>query len=324
MRIMRVLFLDTVHPILQDKLTEYGLECIDGTTLNVQACKDILPTINGIVVRSRFKLDEPLLQFAQKLQFIARSGAGMENIDLNYCKKKKIKLFNAPEGNKTAVAEHALAMLLNLFNNINRADQQIRNGIWNREENRGVELTGKTIGIIGFGNNGSAFAKVLSGFDCKILVYDKYKSNFGTKNIQESSLETIYQDAEIISFHIPQNEETIYFADNVFFQSVRNPFYLINVSRGKIVQTRALVDALQKGKVLGAALDVLEYEQSSFEQIFDGERPKDFQYLIQSDRVILSPHVAGWTQESYFKLSNILAEKIIHFLKTSNKMLNIN
>jgi len=312
---VRVLFLDTVHTILHKKLQQYDVECVDGTTLSRQECTKILFDIDGIVIRSRFPMDESLLKFAPKLLFIARSGAGMENIDLNYCKKNNITLFNAPEGNRIAVGEHALGMLLSLLNNINRADQQIKNGIWNREGNRGVELTGKNVGIIGFGNNGSAFAKVLSGFDCKILAYDKYKKNFGYKNIIETSLETIYRHAQVISFHIPQNEETLFFADEHFFNSVQNPFYLVNVSRGKIVNTKALVKALQTGKVLGATLDVLEYENSSFEQFFDNKIPEDLRYLIESDRIILSPHIAGWTKESYFKLSDVLAEKIITFLK---------
>lgn len=308
---MKVLFIDTVHEILQERLEEKNVECIDGSSLSFEECKKALFDIDGIVIRSRFRMDEKLLRSAPQLKFIARSGAGMENIDESYCKERNIQLFNAPEGNRTAVGEHALAMLLALFNKLKKGDTEIRKGIWDREGNRGIELTGKIVGIIGFGNNGSAFAKVLRGFDCTILAYDKYKSGFGDEFVTESSLETIYSQAGIISFHIPQNEETVCWADDEFFRAVKNPFYLINLSRGKIVKTSALVKALEMGKVKGSVLDVLEFESSSFENSFGNEIPEDFQHLINSDKVLLSPHVGGWTQESYFKLSNVLADKIL-------------
>lgn len=307
---MKVLFIDTVHEILQQRLESKGVQCIDGSRLPFEACKAALKGVDGIVIRSRFRMDEQLLSAAPDLKFIARSGAGMENIDEVYCRDRNIVLFNAPEGNRTAVAEHALAMILSLFNQLKKGDAEIRKGIWDREGNRGVELTGKTVGIIGFGNNGSAFAKVLRGFDCTILAYDKYRSGFGDAFVQESTLEELYAQAEVISFHIPQNEETLFWADDAFFNAVKNPFYLVNLSRGKIVRTRSLVQALESGKVKGAALDVLEYESSSFEKVFGEEMPPDFQYLVNSDNVVLSPHVGGWTNESYFKLSNVLADKI--------------
>lgn len=307
---MKVLFIDTVHEILQERLEEKNVECIDGSSLSFEECKKALFDIDGIVIRSRFKMDEKLLNSAPQLKFIARSGAGMENIDEAYCAERNIQLFNAPEGNRIAVGEHALAMLLALFNKLKKGDTEIRKGIWDREGNRGIELTGKTVGIIGFGNNGSAFAKVLRGFDCTILAYDKYKSGFGDEFVTEASLEAIYSQAEVISFHIPQNEETIFWADDAFFEAVKNSFYLINLSRGKIVKTSSLVKALETGKVKGAVLDVLEFESSSFENSFGDEISEDFQYLINSDKVLLSPHVGGWTQESYFKLSNVLADKI--------------
>lgn len=308
---MKVLFIDTVHEILQKRLEENGVLCIDGSRLSFEECKQVLFDIDGIVIRSRFRMDKKMLDSAPQLKFIARSGAGMENIDESYCSERNIQLFNAPEGNRTAVGEHALAMLLALFNQLKKGDEEIRKGIWDREGNRGIELTGKTVGIIGFGNNGSAFAKVLRGFDCTILAYDKYKSGFGDEFVTESSLETIYSQAEIISFHVPQNEETLFWADEAFFKAVKNPFYLINLSRGKIVKTSALVKALEMGRVKGSVLDVLEFESSSFESSFGNEIPEDFQYLINTDKVLLSPHVGGWTQESYFKLSNVLADKIL-------------
>lgn len=307
---MKVLFIDTVHDILQERLEAKGVVCIDGSRLSFEDCKTVLADADGAVIRSRFRMDAQLLDCAPQLKFIARSGAGMENIDEEYCSRRNIVLFNAPEGNRTAVGEHALAMLLSLFNHLKKGDSEIRKGIWDREGNRGIELTGKTVGIIGFGNNGSAFAKVLRGFDCTILAYDKYKSGFGDDLVQEASLEELYKRSEIISFHIPQNEETLFWADDAFFNTVEHSFYLINLSRGKVVKTSALVQAIESGKVKGAALDVLEYESSSFEKVFGDQIPADFNYLVNSDKVVLSPHVGGWTKESYFKLSNVLADKI--------------
>lgn len=307
---MKVLFIDTVHTVLQKRMEKYGVECLDGSHLSFEDCKSVLQNCDGIVIRSRFRMDAKLLDSAPQLKFIARSGAGMENIDEAYCNQRNIRLFNAPEGNRTAVGEHALAMLLAFFNQLKKGDAEIRNGSWDREGNRGIELTGKTVGIIGFGNNGSAFAKVLQGFDCTVLAYDKYKTGFSNTLVEESTLENLYKKAEIISFHIPQNEETLFWANEDFFNSVNNPFYLVNLSRGKIVKTRDLVKALQSGKVKGALLDVLEYESTSFENSFGNELPPDFQYLIDSDKVLLSPHVGGWTNESYYKLSSVLADKI--------------
>lgn len=307
---MKVLFIDTVHEILQQRLEQNNVVCFDGTSLSIEKIKVLLNDMDGLVIRSRFRLDKNILDSAPHLKFIARSGAGMENIDETYCKNRNIQLFNAPEGNCTAVAEHALGMILALFNHLKSGDEEVRNGVWDREGNRGIELTGKTIGIIGYGHNGSAFAKVLKGFDCKILAYDKYKNGFGTDWVHESTLEEIYQQAEIISFHIPQNEETIYWANDDFFQKVKHSFYLINLSRGKIVKTAALVNALKSEKIKGAVLDVLEYESSSFENIDQNDLPDDFKFLLSSNKVLLSPHVGGWTKESYFKLSNVLADKI--------------
>ncbi len=309
---MKVLFLDIVHPVLEDRLKEAGYTCLDGTSLPLDACLELFPEMSGLVIRSRFRLDERTLSHADNLKFIARSGAGMENIDVNYCSEKGIALFNAPEGNRNAVAEHALGMLLALFNNFIKGDKEVRSGIWDREGNRGLELDGKTVGIIGFGNNGSAFARKLAGFDVKILAHDKYKSGFGSNQVEECSLEAIFEHADIVSFHIPQNEETIYYADNAFFESFQKPIYLVNLARGKIVQTEALVSAIKSDKVLGCCLDVLEYEKSSFENFFEQELSDDFNFLLHSDKVIFTPHVGGWTKESYFKLSDVLADKILN------------
>lgn len=311
---MKVVFLDTVHTILENRLTEAGMECVDATSLSIEDCHAAVQDADGLVIRSRFPMNEAFLKHAPKLRFIARSGAGMENIDLDYCAEREIQLFNAPEGNRNAVAEHALGMLLSLFNRLHLADREVRQGRWDREGNRGIELDGKTVGIIGFGNNGQAFAKKLRGFDVEVLVYDKYKSGFGNAWTHEVSYEELIQKANVISFHIPQNEETLFWADSAFFQSVRNPFYLINLSRGKIVRIAALMQALDQGQVLGACLDVLEYEKASFESFFEQELSADFKALLASDKVLLSPHVGGWTHESYFKLSNVLADKILSSL----------
>lgn len=306
-----VIFLDTVHSILEERLAANAYTCIDATQLSIEAILPLLNDAFGIVIRSRFTMDAAFLENAPNLKFIARSGAGMENIDEAYCIEKNIQLFNAPEGNRNAVGEHALGMLLALFNQLVKSDQEVRKGIWDREGNRGIELDGKTVGIIGYGNNGAAFAKKLRGFDVKVLAYDKYKRGFGNQFIQESSLDEIFKNADVVSFHIPQNEETLFMANNDFFDKFKKSIYLINLSRGKIVQTSALVNALKSGKVLGACLDVLEYEKSSFESFFDQEIPADFKYILESNKTILSPHVGGWTHESYFKLSDVLADKVL-------------
>jgi D-3-phosphoglycerate dehydrogenase len=306
-----VLFLDTVHPILEERLTANEYNCMNATQLSIEALQPLLKEAFGIVIRSRFTMDAAFLKNAPNLQFIARSGAGMENIDEVYCAEKNIQLFNAPEGNRNAVGEHALGMLLALFNQLVKSDTEVRKGIWDREGNRGIELDGKTVGIIGYGNNGSAFAKKLRGFDVKVLAYDKYKSGFGNQFIQESTLDDIFKNSDVVSFHIPQNEETLFMANDEFFSNFKKNVYLINLSRGKIVQTSALVNSLKSGKVIGACLDVLEYEKSSFESFFEQEIPADFKYILESDKTILSPHVGGWTHESYFLLSDVLADKVL-------------
>ena len=308
---MKVLFLDKAHSILEQRLTDAGYTCIDGSELSYSECISLALDVVGIVIRSRFQMNPGFLEHAPNLKFIARSGAGMENIDEDYCAKRAIELHNAPEGNRNAVGEHALGMLLALFNKLHTGDAKVRNGIWDREGNRGVELDGKTVGLIGYGNNGTAFAKKLRGFDVTVLAYDKYKNGFGTEFVQEVKLETIFEKADVLSFHIPQNEETIFFANEEFFNSFEKSIYLINLARGKVVLTSALVNVMKSGKVLGACLDVLEYEKTSFESFFEQDIDPNFSYLLKSPNIILSPHVGGWTHESYFKLSNILADKIL-------------
>lgn len=310
----KVIFLDTVHAVLADRLTETGdFICVDAHTWTRETCEAQLFDATGIVIRSRFPMDASLLDFAPQLKFIARSGAGMENIDETYCAERGITLFNAPEGNRNAVGEHALGMLLSMMNKIHTSHNEIRSGKWDREGNRGLELDGKTVGIIGYGNNGAAFAKKLRGFDVTVLAYDKYKEGFGNDFVIEATLEAVIRKSDIISFHIPQNEETIYFADQEFFDGLGKSIFLLNLSRGKIVETSALIRAIESGKVLGAGLDVNEYEKASFESFFENELPANLSYLLSSNKVLLTPHVGGWTQESYFKLSDVLADKILEW-----------
>jgi D-3-phosphoglycerate dehydrogenase len=303
----KVYFIDSVHPILEDRLTLFGYECIDLTKTPANDLLSKIQDARGLVIRSRISLSSEILSQIIDLQFIARSGSGLENIDTSFCKEKNIQCFNSPEGNRNAVAEHALGMLLSLFNNIVKSNKEIRLGIWDREGNRGEELDGKTIGIIGYGNNGAAFAKKLRGFDVKVMAYDKYKTGYGDHFVQECTLQAIQEQADVISFHIPQNKETVHFFNDEFLLNCQKSIFLLNLSRGKIVDTITLVKGLKSNKIKGACLDVLEYEKSSFESFFDQEHSEDFRYLLESENVLLSPHVAGWTIESYFKLSNVLA-----------------
>jgi D-3-phosphoglycerate dehydrogenase len=307
----QVIFIDSVHPVLEQKLEQAGMVCLQHTKTNFETLQTILPEAYGIVIRSRFTIDSDFLKFCPNLKFIARSGSGLENIDTKACKDLGIRVYNSPEGNRNAVAEHALGMLLSLLHKIQKADKEVRQGEWNRESNRGEELDGKTVGIIGYGNNGAAFAKKLRGFEVRVLAYDKYKSGFGDHFVQECTLNAILEQADVISFHIPQNKETRSFLNKEFVASMQKPFYLLNLSRGKIVDTAALVEGLQKGKIKGAGLDVLEFESKSFESFFEQELPGSFSYLINSENVVLTPHVGGWTSESYVKLSSVLADKIL-------------
>ena len=307
---MNILFVDRVHSILQENLEEAGHICIDGTELNREELKSKIKDFDGIIIRSRIEMNEDLLKHALALNFIARSGAGMENIDVDYCQKKNIQLFNSPEGNRDAVGEHLIGMLLMLFDRLHIIRSEIKENKWLREPNRGVELMGKTIGIIGYGNNGSAFAKKLSGFGCRILAYDKYKKDFTNSYVRSSGLEYIQERADVLSFHVPLTDETHYYFNEDLMNKMVKPFYLLNACRGQVVETASLVKGLESGKVLGACLDVLEYEKFSFEDFMALPPPEDFHYLVNSDKVILSPHIAGWTDASYYKLSEVLWKKI--------------
>ena len=300
----KVLFIDTTHKYLIDQLEKKNIICDFEFSKTKSQIEKIIAKYDGIVIRSRFKIDKKFIDAAKKLKFIARAGSGLENIDIKYAEQKKIKCINAAEGNKQAVAEHALALILNLFNKINQANNELKSGKWLREENRGIELSGKKIGIIGFGNTGSSFVNLLKNFDLELLVYDKYKQNYEYK----SSLEEIFKRAEILSLHVPLNDETKKYIDKSFINKMKKPFYLINTSRGQCVDTKALIRGIKENKVKGACLDVFEHEKTSFEKL---KRNRDLTFLLNSNKTILTPHIAGWTTESYFKIAKILSEKII-------------
>ena len=304
---MKILFIDTIHPFLKQELEKQNHICDTAYDKSKVEIEEIISNYQGTIIRSRFKIDKEFINCSSNLQFIARAGSGLENIDVDYAESKNITCYNAAEGNRQAVAEHALGMLLSLFNNLNKADQEVRNGIWEREGNRGIELAGKTVAIIGYGNNGSAFAEVLKGFNMKILAYDKYLTDYPHK----SSKKTIRKEADIVSLHIPLTEETTYLVDDNFINSFAKDFYLINTARGKCVNTKHLVASLENGKVKGACLDVLEYEKTSFENLSKEGLTDDMKKLIDSKNTIISPHVAGWTTESNMKIAEVLLEKII-------------
>ncbi len=310
MKLGKVIFIDSVHSILWDRLTNLGWTCEDFTNSELDLILKKLDDYTGIVIRSRLQLTERILSKLPNLKFIARAGSGIENIDTSYCYRTKIQVFSSPEGNRDAVGEHTLGMLLMLQNHLKRADDQVRNGIWKREDNRGYELKGKTVGIIGYGVMGKSFAQRLSGFEVKLIAYDKYKEKISDNLTDEVSLKTLLKKSDIISIHTNYLRENRYIIDASFIQKVEKPFILINTARGFNVNTKDLVSGLKSGKIVGACLDVLEHESSSFENISQDKNNNELEYLKQVENVILSPHIAGWTHESYFKLSNVLAEKI--------------
>ena len=307
----KILHLDSNHPLLWEQLEQAGFQ---NEADFISPKEDIIAKIHnyhGIIIRSRFKIDKAFLNAATNLQFIARVGAGLESIDCDYATEKGITLIAAPEGNRNAVGEHALGMLLSLMNKLNRADRLVREGHWIREGNRGFELEGKTIGLIGYGNMGKSFAKKLRGFDVTVLCYDILK-NVGDENAKQVSLKELKEQSEVLSLHIPWTPETNQMVNTNFIFSFAKPFWFINTSRGKNVVTDDLVAALKSGKILGAGLDVLEYEKSSFEHLFlVGNKPEAFEYLLKAENVLLTPHIAGWTYESHGKLAQTIVDKII-------------
>lgn len=307
---MKILHLDSNHATLIEQLNAAGFENHEDYTSTKLEIEKKIHNYDGIIIRSRFSIDKLFLEQASRLKFIGRVGAGLENIDCKFAYSRGIELIAAPEGNRNAVGEHSLGLLLSLFNKLNKADKEIRKGKWMREGNRGIELDGKTIGLIGYGNMGKAFAKKLRGFDLTVLCYD-IKPNVGDENCKQVSLENLKQKADVLSLHTPQTEDTMHMINANFINSFSKKFWLINTARGASVVTKDLVKALKVGKILGAGLDVLEYEKSSFENLFSNNKiPEAFQYLISADNVILSPHVAGWTIESKERLAKIMVDKI--------------
>ncbi|MEH0007425.1 MAG: NAD(P)-dependent oxidoreductase [Flavobacteriales bacterium] len=307
---MRVLHLDENHPILWARLAQMGFDNHADYQSSKAQIESEIARYGGLIIRSRFPLDKTFLQKAKRLRFIGRVGAGLENIDATCATELGIALFTAPEGNRNAVGEHALALLLALLDKIVPAHAAVKKGRWRREANRGEELSGKTVGIIGYGNTGKAFAKILRGFDTTVLACDIIPG-LGDENARQVSLDFLQAQADVLSLHVPQTPLTIGMVNDSFVKAFQKPFYLLNTARGTVVKTADLVRHLKSGRIKGAGLDVLEYEKSSFERLFQGgEPPQDFHYLTQADHVVLSPHVAGWTVESKRKLAEVIARKI--------------
>ncbi|MFH4968414.1 2-hydroxyacid dehydrogenase [Gaetbulibacter sp. M240] len=306
---MKILHLDTNHPLLLEQLNGLGFTNHEDYTSSKEAVEAKIAKYDGIIIRSRFTIDKTFLDAAKNLKFIGRVGAGVENIDGDYAREKNVTLIAAPEGNRNAVGEHTLGMILSLFNKLNKADHEVRSGKWLREANRGIELDGKTVGLIGYGNMGNAFAKKLQGFEVEVLCYD-IKPNVGNHFARQVSLEEFQEKVDVVSLHTPQTPLTMHMIKSEFISGFAKPFWFFNTARGKSVVTSDLVSALKSGKILGAGLDVLEYEKASFESLFTTEMPEAFQYLIQADNVLLTPHVAGWTLESKIKLAQTIVDKI--------------
>ena len=306
----KILILDKNHPLLKKSLESLGFQCDTDYTSSKELVEKKIKDYLGVIIRSRFKIDSQFIDAATNLQFIARVGAGLESIDEPYASKNSIHLISAPEGNRNAVGEHTLALLLSLFNKINKADKEIKNGKWFREANRGIELDGKTVGIIGYGNMGKSFARKLRGFDVKVICYD-IKKGVGDENCQQVPLQQLQKEADVVSLHTPHNKKSYKMLNTLFIQAFSKSFHLLNTARGSAVVTDDLVKAIESGKIIGAGLDVLEYEKTSFENLFENKSlPKSFEYLINSPQVILTPHIAGWTNESTIKLAQTIVDKI--------------
>ncbi len=304
-----IFFLDTVHPRVKESLEASGLLCIDHSSTSAEELIPELDEATGLVIRHRFRLDEQLLQHASSLKWIARSGVGLDNIDLDYCKSRGIHVVNAAGGNADAVGEHVIGQLLMMLNHLKRADAEVRKGLWRREANRGLELGNMCVGIIGYGHTGRSLAKKLSGFGSKVLAYDKYAPVDGPY-ASPASLEEIQNRAEIISFHVPLTEETHHYFDEEFLARMGAPFYLVNAARGPVASIRAIASGILSGKILGACLDVLEEEGKDGGTIsYESSVMKE---LVESEKVLFSSHIAGWTVESYEKLAIVLIQKVLN------------
>ncbi|MDQ1160353.1 D-3-phosphoglycerate dehydrogenase [Chryseobacterium sp. SORGH_AS 447] len=307
---MKILLLDKNHPLITEQLTAKNFILEEDFTSSYDEVCQKVGSYDGIIIRSRIPLDKNFLEKAKNLKFIARVGAGMENIDIPVAERLGIRLINSPEGNRDSVAEHVVGMLLILMNRLFIASQEVKNGIWLREENRGDELLGKTVGLIGYGNMGKATAKRLSGFGCKVIFYD-ILPDLADEFATQVSLEELKERAEVISLHIPLTEQTYYMIDGPFIADMKHSFYFVNTARGKNVETKSLVEALKAGKVKGACLDVLEYEKSSFENL--ETENEDLKYLLESEKAIVTPHIAGWTVQSKEKLAQVIVDKIVAY-----------
>ena len=307
---MKILLLDKNHPLITEQLSEKGFVLEEDFSSSYEQVLEKIHLYEGIIIRSRIPLDAHFLEKAKNLKFIARVGAGMENIDTAKAQELGVKLINSPEGNKDAVAEHVIGTLLVLMNRLFISSNEVKKGIWLREENRGEEILGKTFGIIGYGNMGKAVAKRLSGFGCKTIFYD-IKPNLSDEFATQVSLQELQENADILSLHTPLTEDTLYMIDEEFISKMKKNFYFINTARGKNLKTSALVNALKSGKVKGACLDVLEYEKTSFENL--ETKNEDLEYLLNSEKAIITPHIAGWTHESKIKLAQVIVDKILAF-----------
>lgn len=307
---MKVIHLDTNHPLLWEGLEKLGFQNEADFQSGKEELGHRIHEYDGIIIRSRISLDKAFLERATRLKFIGRVGAGLENIDIEYAQERDIFLAAAPEGNRNAVGEHTLGMILSLFNKLNKAHREVQNGIWDREGNRGEELDGKTVGIVGYGNMGKAFARKLAGFDTEVICYD-ILGGVGDQYARQVGIMELQQRTDVLSLHVPQTPLTVNMVNTEYINQFHKPFWLLNTARGKCVKTDDLVIALKSGKILGAGLDVLEYEKASFESLFSkGELPEAFQYLIKAENVLLSPHVAGWSKESKVKLAQTILDKI--------------
>lgn len=308
----KIIIVDEMHPSIVPDLRGAGFTVDYFPEINREEIKRIVPHYEGIIIRSKTSLDQELLDLAPGLRFIARAGAGKDKIDEACCEEKNITILNAPEGNRDALGEHAIGMLLTLLNKIHTADMEIRNFIWDRDNNRGYEIKDKVVGIIGYGNMGSAFAQRLSGFDCRVLAYDKYKKGFSDKYARESKLEDIFREADILSLHVPLSSETRGLYDHNFFHNFDKDIFLVNTARGPVLPLKDLIRLLDEGKVLGAALDVLENEKL---KLLNEEQKVHFSNLIQRSNIVLTPHVGGWSFESYKRINDTLVQKIIDLYK---------